>query len=253
MRVLTAPKKGRTAIWSIDGRAGPLWLGDSHWLVGARWNLRSNRVLLLTGSAGAVSFDAVTGAALYGLRLTKPGVRDGAWSDDGSLIATCAGSRANIWSGADGAPVAELAGHTSDVTSVAFDATGTWVATASSDRTVRIWDPRTGNEKGRMSRHENSVLSVSWSPDGKRLLTVGADWTARIWDAARERQLMEFREGPSSPHGARWSPNGTNVVTFGSDNGARTYAAYPGDWSFGLVAPEVKGATPATRFYSPGG
>lgn len=99
LRVLTAPKKGRTAIWSIDERAGPLWFGHSIWLVGARWNLRTNRVLLLTGSEGAVSFDAVTGAPLFGLRLIRPGVRDGAWSEDGSLIATCAGSRANIWSG----------------------------------------------------------------------------------------------------------------------------------------------------------
>lgn len=241
-RVLIAPKKGRTAIWTVDERGRePLWLGHSSWLVAARWNLPTNRVLLLSGSEGTVSFDAVTGAVLFGLRMARPGVRDGAWSDDGSLIATCAGSRANIWSGRDGASVAQLAGHTSDVTSIAFDPTGTRVATASTDRTVRVWNPQTGDETRRMSRHENSVMTVSWSPDGKRLLTVGADRTARIWDAARERQLAEFREGPSSQHAGQWSPNGTHVVTFGSDNGCRVYAAYTGDWSLGFVTPESKG------------
>lgn len=243
-RVLTAPKKGRTAIWKIaEPNAEPLWLGHSLWLVAARWNLTTNRVLLLTGSEGVVSFDAVSGTPLFGLRLARPGVRDGVWSRDGSLIATCSGSRAHVWSGQNGALLSELAGHGSDVTSLAFDPTGARLATASTDRTVRIWDPRTGDEMRRLSRHENSVLSVSWSPDGKRLLTVAADRTARIWDAARERQLVEFREGSSSQHVGAWSPNGTHVATFGSNNSCRIYAAYPGDWSFGLVAPTSEGFT----------
>jgi WD40 repeat protein len=240
-RVLTAPINGRTAIWSADDHEGsPVWLGDSRILVAARWNLPTDRVLLLTATAGAVAFDAVTGAALFGLRLPRPGVRDGVWSQDGSLIATCAGSRATIWSGTDGARVAELVGHTSDVTSLAFDPTGTWVATASTDRTVRIWNPRTGKEDKRLAGHQNSVLKVSWSPAGQRLLTVGADRSTRIWDAPRERQLVEFREGPSSSHGGGWSPDSTQVATFGGDHGCRVYAAYPGDWSLGFVAPGRK-------------
>jgi WD40 repeat protein len=236
LRVLTAPKNGRTAIWSADQHErNPLWLGASRGLVAARWNRPTGGVLLLTASGGAVSFDAVTGAALFGLRLQRPGVRDGVWSQDGSLIATCSGSRATIWSGTDGARMTELVGHSSDVTSLAFDPTGTWVATASTDRTVRVWNPRTGNEEKRLARHQNSVLKVSWSPAGQRLLTVGADRTTRIWDAPRERQLAEFRAGPSSPRGGGWSPDGTQVITFGGDDGCRIYAAYPGDWSRGFV------------------
>jgi WD40 repeat protein len=39
--------------------------------------------------------------------------------------------------------VAELRGHTSQVTSVAFDLSGKYLASGSSDKTVRIWDVST--------------------------------------------------------------------------------------------------------------
>lgn len=236
-RLLTAPKRGTTAVWDLEGGVGDaLWLGHAHYLVGARWHRATNRVVLLTGREGVVAFDAETGAAEFGLRLPRPGVRAGVWSPDGSLIATCNGSQAHVWSGVDGVLVCVIVGHGSDITSIAFDPGSRRLATASTDKTVRIWDPRTGDELRRMTRHENSVKSVTWSPDGMKLVTAGADGAARVWDAAKERQVVELRERTASPDGAVWSPDGTRIATFGSD-GARVYGACPGDWSLGFVSP----------------
>ena len=39
----------------------------------------------------------------------------------------------------DGHPVATLTGHTDDVTGVAIAPDGSWLATTSTDETVRIW------------------------------------------------------------------------------------------------------------------
>ena len=53
----------------------------------------------------------------------------------------------DVWDAHTGERVSSLEGHTGVGTDVAFDATGTRVATTSTDGSVRIWDPRTGREQ----------------------------------------------------------------------------------------------------------
>ena len=77
-----------------------------------------------------------------------------------------------------------LAGHSSNVNSVAFSPGGSRIVSGSSDETIRLWDAATGDGIGKpLEGHSSSVFSVAFSPDGSRIVSGSEGSTIRLWDA----------------------------------------------------------------------
>jgi len=89
-----------------------------------------------------------------------------------------------------GGNLATLKGHDSWVTGIAVSPDGSWVATSSKDRTVRVWDLLTGESMHVLSGHADNVSAVCSSPDGQRLVTSSRDGTARVWDVLSGAELV---------------------------------------------------------------
>ncbi|KAF5846014.1 hypothetical protein GGP41_008478 [Bipolaris sorokiniana] len=77
-----------------------------------------------------------------------------------------------------------LEGHSSSVSSVAFSHDSTRLASASSDRTVKIWDASSGMCMHTLEGHSDYVSSVVFSHDSTRLASASGDSTIKIWDAS---------------------------------------------------------------------
>jgi WD40 repeat protein len=75
-----------------------------------------------------------------------------------------------------------LKGHTLFVTDVAFSPDGERVATASTDRTVRIWDLTAGQEILKLSGYTR-LWSLRFVSNGRRLISASRDLTIHVWDA----------------------------------------------------------------------
>jgi WD40 repeat protein len=67
---------------------------------------------------------------------------------------------------------------------LAFSPDSKSLASASSDRTVRLWDVNTAKKLGEFEAADTSFTSIAFSKDGTRIITGGADSSVLIWDVA---------------------------------------------------------------------
>jgi WD40 repeat protein len=78
-----------------------------------------------------------------------------------------------------GAAPKNLEGHTSWVYSVAFSRDGKVVASASSDRMVRLWNTATSAALQTL-KHTSWAMSIAFSRDGKVMGSASSDKTVQL-------------------------------------------------------------------------
>jgi dipeptidyl aminopeptidase/acylaminoacyl peptidase len=106
---------------------------------------------------------------------------------------------------------------------VALSPDGRRLATASSDRTVRIWDTTTGQTLTTLTGHTGPVREVAFSPDGRRLATASSDGTARVWDAATGQTLTTLTGHTGEVRAVAFSIDRRRLATAGDDCTARIW------------------------------
>ena len=136
---------------------------------------------------------------------TEGGVLDIQFSKDGKSIAVATKDKlVQIFSFPELKLVRDLRGHTDWIWSVAFNADGTWLATASEDDSVRLWDVKTGKEivelRKSHDKNINAVYTVSFHPTlSKVLLSGNLDNTVDIWDLDKAGEKAKDEEGNEKP------------------------------------------------------
>jgi WD40 repeat protein len=97
------------------------------------------------------------------------------------------------------------------------------LASAHSDRTIRLWGLKAGRVDATFWGHSGSVLCVAANREGSRLVSASADSTIRVWDARTGEQLLVCRGHRGPVFTAAFLPDGQRVISGGADKAAKIW------------------------------
>ena len=130
--------------------------------------------------------------------------------DSRRIVTSSADRTARLWNAANGEHQLTLRGHTDQVWSAAFSASGHLIATASWDQTARIWNG-SGQTVTVLQGHTDSLWRAAFSPDDSFLVTASDDKTARIWDPKTGQNVLTINGHQGPVFSVAYSPDGTRV------------------------------------------
>ncbi|WP_073910811.1 NB-ARC domain-containing protein [Streptomyces sp. CB02009] len=152
------------------------------------------------------------------------------WGEQTSMLAITPPALVDLWPPPDIPHPAlrrTLSSHTAPVTSVAISPGGTWIATASSDRTLRIWNAETGIERLVVDTTA-TVTSVAISPDGTWIAAADTDGTVHIVDAVTGLVRITMAGHTGALRSVVISPDGTWIAAAGRDTVIRIWDVVTG-------------------------
>lgn len=116
--------------------------------------------------------------------------------DGEHIISGGFGGQARIWT-LDGSLSGELVGHEAAVSVVRISPDGATVATAASDKTVRVWDLQTRRQRSVLGRHRKQVLALDLDASRDRVWSGGHDGRLNAWSLATGQLVAAIDLGGS--------------------------------------------------------
>ena len=213
----------RVVAWNPDG--SERWFADFDDLVNdVRIDPTGTRVAVAVADNNAFVLNMDNGARTDVFGPHGDDVNAVRWSPDASQLACVMDhldTTIRIWP-MDGSASIALDGHESGVFAVAFDPSGTRVATVAEDSTARIWDIASGNQL-HVLQHPGDPEALDWSPNGSVIVTGCDDGIARIWDPSNGALVRELTEASAAVRFIRFDATGARVLIGSYDATMRAY------------------------------
>lgn len=219
-RLLVASEWERTATL-LDGSTGvPILTLEGDIFRPCLFSQRGDRLLTMT----VLSLWDVVGGRRLGT-YPSPGsraLRCALSPDDTRLASGDSDGRITVRSIPDGAVLASWQAHDQPINACVFTPNGSFLITASHDRTLAVWDSA-GRRVATLGGHAGPVTTCAVSADGRRLLSGSWDATLKVWDLS---------EADVTPTGAghtrrvtccRFTSDGALVLSAGDDATVRTW------------------------------
>jgi len=204
-----------TLLWKSEYGVKPITSLAFHpsgeWLTAATWDAWLGNFPIAGGGKPAAEWKHTADDGTY------PALQAVQFAPDGSTVAVASKDNlVRIHESRTLQVARTLAGHSRWANGVAYGPQGKWLASASSDETLRIWslDPESRLQAKVLHGPTSSLNAVAVSPGGTHLYTGAADGTIHTWDASRHTDLMrDTLRHAKDVYGMTFTPDRSSLMT----------------------------------------
>lgn len=118
--------------------------------------------------------------------------------------------------------------HKKSVYSIGWNCTGSNLASASEDYTIKVWNlTSSGIERAHdLKDHTNVVEQLAWHPENPDLLaSVSADKTLKLWDMRASKKNIKTVSSKDSNLNLAWAPDGKTIAVGTNEDCVAFYEA----------------------------
>lgn len=125
--------------------------------------------------------------------------------------------------------LATLTGHSSMVTAIAFNSNGETLASASTDKTIKVWDVALESPIQTLTDGSGENPAIATSSDGKLLASSSMGNTIKVWNLETGELLHTLRGHTWTVSAIAMSPDNQTLVSSGEDNTIRIWNLETGE------------------------
>ena len=174
------------------------------------------RLVLAAAFVGVVTVSAADTDLEWRLYLASVAAADGALRSNETSAARTGSTRRRLGiAGGNGdtcahepTRVSRSSGHDAVITGLAASPDGQWLATSSSDKTVRVWDAQSGARVATLEGHGAPTWSPAFRPGSPQLASMVFRWLGAPLGLAAGNGTASIRELGNGMGAVAWSPDG---------------------------------------------
>ncbi|MGW9211312.1 WD40 repeat domain-containing protein [Embleya sp. NPDC055664] len=231
--VVTGGYDGHVIGWAPDLRTVRWWCRLPDLVNAVALCPDGKRVAVAVADGYAYVLATTDGMILERLGPHRDDVNDVSWSPAhvGTLVTACDAGDPDVYVwrlGPDGPKAVRVSGHRHGVFAIGHARSGTAVATASEDGTVRVWRSDDAQTLAVLS-HPGDVETVAWSPNDRWLATGCDDGILRLWSTETWRVARVLNDARAAVRRVGFSPAGGTVFGASYDGTIRLYEVASGN------------------------
>jgi WD40 repeat protein len=225
-KVASGSGDGAVRLWDVDtGKVIAKWVGHTRNAYCVCWSRDGGRVVsgaVCDGTARV--WDVESGKTVLAIETGLNHVWAVIYSPDTTMIATGGYSEEEeyllIRDAKTGKLVANLEGHTYQVTCLTWTTDGKTLISGSYDCSIRTWNTTTWQQVAVWTGHTNGVIGIAISPNGRILASASRDNTARLWNFETGQPNGSPLQHATTVRCTSFAPDGKLLATGCDDNNA---------------------------------
>ncbi|KAL2154081.1 hypothetical protein VTH82DRAFT_2757 [Thermothelomyces myriococcoides] len=102
---------------------------------------------------------------------------------------------------------------------IAWNPLSTWVATVTSEKTIRVWNPEKKEHRysTELRGHVAGIEKIAFNPAKEaELCSISNDGAVKLWDVRAKACVNEIK-APSGAHSLAWAPDGSSLLVGSKD------------------------------------
>jgi serine/threonine protein kinase len=223
-----AVEDGSVRLWDLPTRSVKATLNAHRGVVWSSRFTPNGEFLVTAGDDGLIKFWKPPQQEPLKTFDHSNAVRGLAFGRDGkTLFAGDRGGGLRVWSFDSDKPLVETQ-QPGAVYAIAISPNEEALATAGSDKVVRLWNAKTLTQKLPLEGHTGPVYGLAFHPDGRRLASAGWDRTVRIWDAGSGLLIKSWEGHAGDIWALAYSPDGSRLATGGHDGSVKLWDSESG-------------------------